>query len=147
RAGEAAGPVKPIAAFVEKPEAAAAEALVREGALWNSGVFIGAAATLTAEFAALATEVAGAATRALAAASRDGDTLPLGPAFAEAPAIAFDRAVMEKTAKGAVLAVDFAWSDLGAWDAVAAASGQSTLVRAAPGLQVSLVGVADVAVV
>ena len=96
RPGEGAGPVKPIAAFVEKPDAARAATLIAEGALWNSGTFVATAATLLEE---------------------------LGRHAPEGPALAFDRAVMEKTDRGAVLPVAFAWSDLGSWAAVWAAAG------------------------
>ena len=35
-----------------------------------------------------------------------------------APKISFDHAVMERTARAAVVAADFAWSDIGDWKAV-----------------------------
>src|SRR6202012_3215993 len=46
----------------------------------------------------------------------------LGEVFSRAPRISIDYAVMEKTRHAAVLPVDFAWSDVGAWDAILAAS-------------------------
>ncbi|MBW8812467.1 MAG: AGE family epimerase/isomerase [Caulobacterales bacterium] len=134
------GPLRAVAAFVEKPPADAAADLVAAGALWNSGTFVGSVGGLLGELRRHAPQVAAAAEAAVASIAPDGR---LGPRFAEAPAIAFDRAVMEKTARGAVLAVDFAWSDLGAWDAVAAAEGRSPdqpFVRAPPGVRVSVVG-------
>ena len=140
-AGEAT--VKPIAAFVEKPAAEAAAALVAGGALWNSGTFIASAATLVSEVTRLAPQVAAAAIAAV----RALDGRRLGAAFVGAPKVAFDRAVMEKTDRGAVLPVDFAWSDLGAWDAVAAVTGERVLIRAAPGMRVEVLGLSDVAVV
>ncbi|PZQ60613.1 MAG: mannose-1-phosphate guanylyltransferase [Phenylobacterium zucineum] len=162
----AAGPeaVKPLASFVEKPNAGRAAELVAQGALWNSGVFIATARTLLDELRHWAGEVASAAEAALRAPVVDGPLVRLGAAFAGAPGIAFDRAVMERTARGAVLPADFVWSDLGAWDAVLAAADRDeggnslgdgarvtrageVLVRAAPGVQVSVVGVSRVAVV
>lgn len=156
--------VRSIAGFEEKPQAHRAQRLVADGALWNSGTFVAAAATLVSEMQRCAGPVADAASRAVDDASEGPDGLSLGAAFAEAPSIAFDRAVMERTHLGAVLPVDFAWSDLGAWDAVLAAEardkdGNSTtpgvrlsgardvLVRAAPGVQIAVVGVSGVAVV
>lgn len=155
---------KPIAAFLEKPDADRAAALVAQGALWNSGVFIATARTLLDETRRWAGEVAAAAEAALRAPVVDGPAVRLGEAFAQAPRIAFDRAVMERTERGAVLPANFPWSDLGAWDAVFAAAprdeagnsvgeggrvtrGGEVLVRAAPGVQVSVVGVSRVAVV
>lgn len=161
-----AGPdaVKPIAAFEEKPDAETAADLVTAGALWNSGTFVARARTLAAEVRRWAPDVAIAVEDALAeAVERDG-AIWLGLAFAGAPKIAFDRAVMERTDLGAVLPADFAWSDLGAWDAVLAAQaadaagnvlqGAATapgssqvLVRAAPGVRVAVVGATRLAVV
>jgi mannose-1-phosphate guanylyltransferase/mannose-6-phosphate isomerase len=39
----------------------------------------------------------------------------LGDAFAAAPRISFDYAVMERTARAAVVEADFGWSDIGDW--------------------------------
>ena len=162
--GKGPGPVKPIAAFEEKPDAEAAKALVDAGALWNSGTFVARAATLLAETQRWAPEVAAAAQAAVAEATTAAGVVRLGAAFARAPQIAFDRAVMERTDRGAVLPADFAWSDLGAWDAVLDAAGPDSdgnavqgavstpgssqvLVRAAPGMRVAVVGATRLAVV
>lgn len=162
----AAGPdaVKPVAAFVEKPAPAEAERLIARGALWNSGVFIATARTLVDELRRRAGEVAAAAEAALRAPELEAEAIWLGKAFSQAPRIAFDRAVMERTDRAAVLPVSFPWSDLGAWDAVLEASardeagnslagesraegGSDVLVRAAPGVRVSVIGLSRVAVV
>ena len=147
RPGPGEEPVRPIAAFVEKPQAEAAAALMAQGALWNIGVFVATARTLGEEAVRWAPALAAVATAAVGDAVQDGAVVRLAPAFASATEAAFDRAVMEQTDHGAVLAVDFAWSDLGAWDAVAAAAGQRVLVRAAPGVRVAVVGLTDIAVV
>jgi mannose-1-phosphate guanylyltransferase/mannose/cellobiose epimerase-like protein (N-acyl-D-glucosamine 2-epimerase family) len=139
--------LRPVAAFVEKPDAETAARLLAGGALWNSGAFIASAAALGEALRRHAPEVAGAAEAAVAEMDADGR---LGAGFAEAPKIAFDRAVMEKTDLGAVLAVDFAWTDLGSWDAVAAATGLAAgegMVRAAAGMQVNVLGAPGVIVV
>lgn len=104
-----------IAAFVEKPDAARATALIAEGCLWNGGMFCFAAGAGSAEIAAHAPEAAAAATAALDGAVEDLGALRLGLAFAEAPKISFDYAVMEKTDRAAVVEADFAWSDIGDW--------------------------------
>jgi len=162
--GPGDGPVKPIAAFDEKPDVEGAKVLVAAGALWNSGTFVAAAATFLAEIGRWAPEVAALAAEAVSMATSDGDVVRLGAALSGAPRIAFDRAVMERTDRGAVLPADFAWSDLGAWDAVLAAAPQDAqgnslgagaiapgstqvLVRAAPGMRVAVVGAARLAVV
>jgi mannose-1-phosphate guanylyltransferase/mannose-6-phosphate isomerase len=162
--GEAKGPVKPVAAFVEKPDAATAKAYVAEGRLWNSGNFVARASVLLGELEAFEPEVAVAARAAVMEAARDGAALKLGPSFRTATKISIDYAVMEKTARAMVAPVAFAWADLGAWDAVWAASDKDRhgnslsgralaqasadcLVRAAPGVSVAVVGAQRLAVV
>jgi len=69
-----------------------------------------------------------------------------------------DYAIFEKTKHAAVLPVSFEWSDLGAWDAVAATGqgargvwvSQTTegcLIRAAPGMVVATAGVSNLAII
>ncbi|HEV7159405.1 MAG TPA: sugar phosphate nucleotidyltransferase [Caulobacteraceae bacterium] len=113
-----AGAVRRVARFREKPSLADAGALVAEGWLWNSGNFVFAAGDMLDELAARAPAVLEAARAALTAADRSGGVVALGEPFLAAPNIAIDVAVMEKTDRAAVLPVDYAWSDLGAWDAV-----------------------------
>jgi mannose-1-phosphate guanylyltransferase/mannose-6-phosphate isomerase len=160
-AGE--GP-RAIAAFVEKPDPETAKAYVAAGDLWNSGNFIAPAALLAAELEAHAPQVLAAVRAGLDAAGEIRGATVLGPAFLTAPKISIDYAVMEKTARAAVLPVQFAWSDVGAWDAVLAASARDddgnhaqgdaalldttgSYVRAGPGTRVVTVGLTDVAVV
>ncbi len=108
-----------VARFREKPDAAGAEALIAAGALWNSGIFLMRAGRLIEEFERFAPAVLAAARAALARADADADFLRLGAAeFAAAPAVAVDHAVFEPTAAAAVVAADFAWSDIGSWSAV-----------------------------
>jgi mannose-1-phosphate guanylyltransferase/mannose-6-phosphate isomerase len=55
--------------------------------------------------------------------SGDGNALLLErQAFLSSPTISFDRAVMEKTNLGAVVAARFDWSDLGTWESVFASA-------------------------
>ncbi|HEV7229302.1 mannose-1-phosphate guanylyltransferase [Brevundimonas sp.] len=140
----------PVAAFVEKPDLPAAERLTAEGCLWNAGILVGRADVLWAEAELHAPEV----TRAVAASVADPGLT--GSAYAEAPRISMDYAVLEKTDRAWVLPVDFGWSDLGAWDAVAdrVPSGPARLVdaervwvQAPEGVQVAVVGLSDVVVV
>jgi mannose-1-phosphate guanylyltransferase/mannose-6-phosphate isomerase len=121
-----------VAAFREKPPRSVAEAYLRDGFLWNSGNFAFQGATMLAELERLAPDVASAAASALDQAVCIGGVLWLGPAFLQSPKISIDYAVLEKTSSAAVIAVDFQWSDLGAWDAVLAASDRDRLGNAAP---------------
>ncbi|WP_396593054.1 AGE family epimerase/isomerase [Brevundimonas sp. R86498] len=154
-----------IRAFVEKPDRATAARYMEQGYLWNSGNFIAASRTLIEELQRHAPGVVTAVQAALDQArsvgsggAGEGGVLTLGPAFRGAPRISIDYAVMEKTDRASVLAVDFAWSDLGAWDSVAA-TGQGAagaailedapgcLVRAPDGVMVAALGVQDLAII
>ncbi|MDI1282419.1 AGE family epimerase/isomerase [Brevundimonas sp.] len=161
---EAYGYIKPagrglsaVEAFVEKPDAPTAARHIENGYLWNSGNFIAAARTLIAEMQALAPEVERAA-RAAVPTDPGAFRQTLTEAFLAAPDISIDYAVMEKTRLASVLEVDFAWSDLGAWDAIfAAGTGNSgdhvledssdCLIRAAEGTLVAAVGVSNLAII
>ena len=68
RAGEpidAAGKVRKVAAFVEKPDAATAQRFVEEGYLWNSGNFIFRADVMLDELKRFEPEMASAAAGAV----------------------------------------------------------------------------------
>jgi len=117
--GGAAG--RRVSAFVEKPDAAQAEACLAAGYLWNSGNFVFRADRLLADVALHAPAMDKAVSRAVDEGVAGEGLLELGSAFGGAPALSIDVAVMEKTAKAAVLEIDHAWSDLGSWDAVWAA--------------------------
>jgi mannose-1-phosphate guanylyltransferase/mannose-6-phosphate isomerase len=104
-----------IRRFVEKPDAAEAEALIAGGCLWNAGMFCFRPDAALRE-AELHAPLAVAAVRAaLEAAVQETDALRAGDAFREAPRLSFDRAVMEKTDRAAVLPITFGWSDVGDW--------------------------------
>ncbi|KQT78407.1 mannose-1-phosphate guanyltransferase [Methylobacterium sp. Leaf466] len=108
-----------VARFVEKPDAAGAEALIADGALWNSGYFLFRADVMIAELRAHVPEILEAAEGALAQATRDLDFIRLdASAFSRAPKTSIDYAVMERTTHAGVLPVSFPWSDVGTWDAV-----------------------------
>ena len=146
-----------VEVFREKPDAATAEQYVASGYLWNSGNFIVGAATFLKELRDLSPGVEAAALAALP--PEDGLAVQtLSDAFIAAPRISVDYAVMEKTAHASVLEVDFLWSDLGAWDSIAATGEGDTgqhifedsegcLVRASEGVLVAAVGVRNLAIV
>lgn len=106
--------------FVEKPDVERAQAMLGEGGyVWNSGMFMMSARTYLAECEKLAPETFTAARDAVAKARRDLDFVRLEEAaFDAAPNISVDYAIFERTDRAAVLRVNFAWSDLGSWDAV-----------------------------
>jgi mannose-1-phosphate guanylyltransferase/mannose-6-phosphate isomerase len=106
--------------FVEKPDRATAERYVAEGGyVWNSGIFLARADRLLEELEAHAGSILAAAREALARAKRDLDFIRLDEAaFAAAPPLSIDYAVMEKTRRAAVVPVDIGWNDVGSWAAL-----------------------------
>jgi mannose-1-phosphate guanylyltransferase/mannose-6-phosphate isomerase len=121
RVGEpVAGVAQAVAAFVEKPDRARAEAYLASGDhLWNGGIFLASARHLIDEFERHAPTVLAAARAALAHSERDLDFQRLdAEAFGRAPSISLDHAVMERTDKAAVIPLDCGWSDIGSWSAL-----------------------------
>ncbi len=112
-----AGGALEVLDFVEKPSPAAARRLASSGAwLWNSGIFLFPVAALIAELQRWAPAVLAAARAALAAGARDDDFVRLErAAFAAAPRLSIDRAVLERTDRAAVVPADMGWADVGAW--------------------------------
>lgn len=112
--------VHAVERFVEKPDPATATAYLADGRyLWNSGNFLARADALIAAFSRHAPAVGAAARAALERARDDLDFLRLDPeAFASAPKISIDYAVMEHTDRAAVVPCDPGWSDVGSFQAI-----------------------------
>lgn len=112
---------KRVAAFVEKPDAATANAYFESGEyLWNSGMFLFRVDRLLDELALYQPEVLQQCQLALAhPTSQDLDFIRLDSnAFASCPSISIDYALMEKTKDAVVVPLDAGWNDVGAWSAV-----------------------------
>jgi len=109
-----------VAQFVEKPDLETARKYLESGDYyWNSGMFLFRASVLLAELEKHAPEMLGACRRAWEGRAADLDFTRLGvEAFAACPADSIDYAVMEKTAKAAVIPLDAGWSDVGSWSAL-----------------------------
>ena len=122
--GPGAGGVRKVAAFVEKPDLATAQAYVADPAYsWNAGIFLFAPSAFLAEARRVAPDLTTAAEAAFAEAVRartveDSDALRLGPAFADVPSIPVDVAVFEATDQAVVVSADIGWSDVGVYDAL-----------------------------
>lgn len=115
---DAAG-LRRVAGFHEKPDTQTAAALISAGHLWNSGIFVARADVLIDAFEMHAPLILEAAKQALGKAQGGSGCLKLdAQEFTKAEKLPFDIAVMEKTLNAAVLPARFAWSDIGAWDAV-----------------------------
>src|SRR5450755_389672 len=113
------GEVRSVVTFVEKPNPATAAEYIKAGYLWNSGNFMFRAQVLLDEYRNVDTESVQAITESVIKAGRDLGFVTLDPdAFGAAKAISVDYAVMEKTARAAVVPVACGWSDVGSWHAV-----------------------------
>jgi mannose-1-phosphate guanylyltransferase/mannose-6-phosphate isomerase len=113
------GEVRAVTKFVEKPDPATAAEYIKAGYLWNSGNFMFRASVLLDEYRNVDAASVAAVTDAVAKAGRDLGFVTLEEAaFASAKPISIDYAVMEKTARAAVVPVKCGWSDVGSWHAV-----------------------------
>ena len=131
------GEVRSVAKFVEKPDPATAAGYIRSGYLWNSGNFMFRASVLLDEYRSVDAASVQAVTDAVTKAGRDLGFVTLEPtAFGSANAISIDYAVMEKTARAAVVPVACGWSDVGSWHAVWQLSDKDTEGNAARGAAV-----------
>ncbi len=88
-AEEARGGARRVAQFIEKPDRATAETLVREGCLWNSGIFVWGAGDFLTEVRLHCPEV----TKALIHSDPDA----IATFFAECTPISVDHGVLERS--------------------------------------------------
>ncbi|MEM7689865.1 MAG: mannose-1-phosphate guanylyltransferase [Pseudomonadota bacterium] len=109
-----------IGQFVEKPDLETAKAYLASGNYsWNGGIFAFRAGALLNEIDAHRPAMAQAIAIASAAGTRKGARFhPLAQAFAEIEGESIDYAVMENTARAAMVPVDMGWSDIGNWAAL-----------------------------
>lgn len=109
-----------VAAFVEKPTLEVAHSYLEDGGYaWNSGMFLFPAGQLLAELERHVPAVVAACRDALETGQADLDFFRLdATAFAKAPGISIDYAVMERTEVAAVVPCDIGWTDVGAWSAL-----------------------------
>jgi mannose-1-phosphate guanylyltransferase / mannose-6-phosphate isomerase len=160
---EQAPGVLAAAAFVEKPAAERAAAMLAEGGfVWNSGMFLYQVGAILAELEAWAPDVLSAVRAAMRQDAAGRVTLD-ARGFAAVPSAPIDKAVMERSAKVAVVPCAPGWSDVGSWQAIweisaadaagnalfgdaVVVDGRNNLVRA-DGRLVALAGVDDLAVI
>ena len=102
--------------FVEKPGAARAEELVRDGCLWNAGIFVFRPSRLLAEARRVAPDLT-AAVEAFRSARQRGSAAARA-AYEALPDISIDYAVMEKAAGVRAVPLRAGWSDVGTWRAL-----------------------------
>lgn len=155
-----------IAQFVEKPDLEKAEAYLASGEYsWNGGIFAFRAGALLAELATHRPVMAQQVADAVAKGQWDGSRFhPDTESFAAIEGDSIDYAVMENTARAAMVPADMGWSDIGNWAALQdALSGDgenqnvtkgavdvvdcSNVMATTDGPRVSVIGLEDVCVV
>ena len=100
-----------VEAFVEKPDVETAERYVSSGEyLWNSGMFVFKKEVMLAEAAGCSDDLRVFLERL---ASGDGES-----AYGGVTPVSLDYAVMERTARAAVVEASFDWTDVGSWSSV-----------------------------
>ncbi len=109
-----------VKAFVEKPNAATAQAYLSAGGYyWNSGIFMFRARRYLQELKKFRPDILAACTEAFAGRQADLDFLRFNaPAFTACPDVSIDYAVMEHTNASVVVPLDAGWSDIGSWAAL-----------------------------
>lgn len=143
-----------VAQFVEKPDRERATSMVREGYLWNSGIFVWRAGDFLEEVHRHCPEVS-------VALDAHGSDLP--GFFGAVKSVSVDVGVLERSDRVLVIPGRFGWDDIGTWAALrrvrqsdAAGNALSGSVHAvdssgnvvhAEGNEVVLFGVSDLVVV
>lgn len=167
--GEPLGKGYAIARFVEKPDLERARSYLASGDYsWNGGIFAFRAGHLLAELAAHRPAMAELVRKAAGEGREEGTRFyPAAEPFAAIEGDSIDYAVMENTARAAMVPADMGWSDIGNWaalqDALGAAAdpdgniacgttradfdGCSNVMATSDGPRVSAIGLEDICIV
>lgn len=110
-----------VTEFVEKPDLKTAEAYLAAGCYyWNSGMFVFAADVFLQELEQHSPDVIATAKQAQECAVQDLDFIRVNrEAFAKAPDISIDYALMEKSSNVVCVPLNAGWSDVGDWKSFA----------------------------
>jgi mannose-1-phosphate guanylyltransferase len=98
-----------VARFVEKPDRARAEAMRRDGYLWNSGIFVWRVGDFLDDVRRLTPEVAPAL---------HAHAHYIQGFFRAVTPVSVDVGVLERSDRVVVLPGDFGWDDVGTWGAL-----------------------------
>ena len=104
-------PVKQACGFVEKPNFSQSLSLVKEGNLWNSGIFLCPVDVLIQYFKDHLPHL----WRQILSVKKDS----IHSVYEKIKPISFDKGIMEKISQYLCLPCDIGWSDLGSWDRIA----------------------------
>ncbi len=104
RPGPDLGGAYAVDSFAEKPDQPTAERYLRDGYLWNSGMFLFSTRLFFDECGVHSPEVVRSFTKAIP------------DAYKAVPSVSIDYGLMEKTSRAAVVPLDAGWNDLGSFD-------------------------------
>lgn len=99
-----------VRSFIEKPDLETARRYLKEGFLWNSGIFLWRADVFLEEVRSVAPEL-----DRLVPLLEAGD---VDAFFHEAPSISVDEAILERSHRVASVRATFSWDDVGSWEAL-----------------------------
>lgn len=113
------GDIMKVKSFTEKPNLEMAKIFVNSGEFfWNSGMFMWRADSILKAFVKYNPETAAVFEAGGNCYATDAEKGFIDKAFASAPSISIDYAIMEKADNVYVETADLGWSDLGNWSAL-----------------------------
>ncbi len=140
-------PVHRLERFVEKPDEPAARAYLADGSyLWNSGMFAWRATDLLAEVERQLPDLAAGLRPVATALGTTSAERVLTEVYPGLPRISVDFGIMEGAGQRWTVPVDFAWSDVGSWPALAEVLPADAAGNVCRGRTVVLDGAANVVV-
>lgn len=111
--------IVPVASFTEKPDAeTATKYLISKTFWWNAGIFIWKVQTVLDELRTYVPEIYGAFWDIHTLFTSIWEKEAIQKVYKDIQKISIDYAVMEKSNKIKMLAVDWNWSDLGSFEAI-----------------------------
>jgi mannose-1-phosphate guanylyltransferase/mannose-6-phosphate isomerase len=105
RPGKGIGGAFSVASFTEKPDRSTAEHYLRDGYLWNSGMFLFSTRLFFDECGRHAPDITRSFLQSIV------------EAYRTVPSVSIDYGLMEKTERAAVVPLETGWNDLGSFDA------------------------------
>lgn len=112
-------PIFAVKAFAEKPDLKTAELFLNSGDfLWNSGMFVWRVDSILQSFQDFLPEIWDSLDNIKGAIGQSVWDSVLTVEWATLRSISIDYGIMEKARNVYVVRVDFAWNDVGSWDAV-----------------------------
>jgi len=107
--------VRRVARFIEKPDEERARQFVRDGLLWNSGMFFFRADVIRREVSEHLPELAAFLSRCDAALADGSEDALVQREYDSLPSISIDYGIMERAKEIQVVAASFGWHDVGSW--------------------------------